>query len=283
MSTDGNPTTHSASELTAPNMAHDPASLSPSLIGLGESDALGPAYETKFLLNEEQAREVEGLLHTGLLPDPHSDPALGGMYAITSLACDSPSFGVFFRDEKMKNRKYRVRRYGSSDLLFLECKRSRQGCVRKRRVPSTMAALSAVAVGEAADASHGWFVRELREHDLAPVCRVRYLRRALFGSTPEGAIRVTFDRSIRGSLARAWALDPCTEERVLVDGLVVCEFKFHRAMPSPLKKVITQLHLEATGFSKYRTCIRAFATNLGMNLPPEPHGAPRARSAPKET
>ncbi len=241
------------------------ASLSPSLHGHGANRAV-PAYEIKFLLTEEGAREAEQRLHSALLPDPHSDPALGGMYAIRSLICDNAAFGVFFRDESLRNRKYRVRQYGGSDTVYLERKRSNSGRVRKRRVEASPADLIHVGAGNAIDAAHAWFVSGLRAHDLAPVCLVRYLRRALFGVCPDGPVRVTFDRSIRASLAPAWSLESQGEERPLLDGAVVCEFKFHNAMPAPLKSVIAAMKLEAVGVSKYRTCVRAFAHELGIDL-----------------
>jgi hypothetical protein len=261
-----------STERTAISTARDDApaaatdgSASPSLFP-GAPGSPGRAYEIKFLLSEEQAREAEARLLRALLPDPHCDPVLGGMYAITSLACDGPGFGVFFRDEKMKNRKYRVRRYGGSGVVYLERKRSRQGRVRKRRVEAPLAALSAMATGRADDVAHTWFVRELGTHELTPVCRVRYLRRALFGACAEGPMRVTFDRNIRGALAPGWSLDFDAQERPLLDGVVVCEFKFHNAMPSPLKALVAAMRLEATGISKYRTCVRAFAPELGVDL-----------------
>lgn len=252
-------------------------SLSPSLRGRGKG--LGPAYEIKFLLDEVRAREVEARLLTQLLPDPHGDPTLGGMYTITNVTCDAPDLPVFFRDERVKNRKYRVRRYGAGEVVYLERKRSRKGRVSKRRVEAACEQLSEIANGRADGAAHTWFLQEVREMDLAPVCRMRYLRRALFGDTADGAVRVTFDRSIRGSLADGWSMDAHGEERVLLDGLVVCEFKFHNAMPAVLKAIAAAMRLEPTGVSKYRTCVRAFAHELKIDpasLPPLPTGVARA-------
>jgi hypothetical protein len=272
--------TNGDSRAAAPNLA-DPsgdriASLSPSLAGACLSASGGPAYELKFLLNDDQAREMEGRLMDALLPDPHADPTLGGMYAVTSLACDSPDLGVFYRDARMRNRKYRVRRYGASETVYLERKRSRQGRVKKRRAPALGAGLGDIVTGKAGDASHGWFVRELSARELAPVCRIRYLRRALFGTGPDGAMRVTFDRRIRASLAPGWSLDFDAEERPLLEGVVVCEFKFHSAMPGPLKAIVADMHLEAMGVSKYRACIRAFSKEVGIDPSRDPACTPAA-------
>lgn len=241
------------------------ASLSPALrVPSGPSF---PAFEIKFLVSDETAAQVEQQLLRALAPDPHADPALGGMYAISSLACDSPDFAVFFRDPKTRNRKYRLRRYGASDAVYLERKRSKDGKVRKRRVEAARADLASIAEGESSLPSHAWFLRELQVLDAAPVCLLRYHRRALFGVGSEGPMRVTFDRNIRGTLAAGWSFDPQGDERTLLQGLVVCEFKFQAAMPSQMKNVVAALGLEPTGVSKYRTCVRAFAQELGVTLP----------------
>lgn len=256
---------------TTPDMpsapSHDPRTpcVSPAL-GVGASPRHA-AYEMKFLLTEELARRVEVLLMDDLRPDIHTDPALGGMYSVTSLALDGPGLPVFYRDRCVRNRKYRVRVYSPGGPYFLERKRSCRGRVRKRRVEASALAFAAIADDRALDASHAWFLREVRTLDLAPVCRLRYLRRALFGGTADVPMRVTFDRSVIGSVARAWTLEPQGEERTLLVGAVVCEFKFHDALPPTFKRVISSLGLTPRGISKYRTCIRAFGPEFG--LPPE--------------
>lgn len=241
------------------------SSLSPAFRTPGAASV--PAFEIKFLLSDVAAADVERQLLRALVPDPHADPALGGMYAISSLACDSPDFAVFFRDPKARNRKYRVRRYGASDVIYLERKRSKDGKVRKRRVEAAQSSLSSIAQGESPLPSHDWFMRELQALDARPICLLRYHRRALFGVGPEGPMRVTFDRNIRATLALSWSFTPQGDERILLPGLVVCEFKFQAAMPSPMKSIVASLGLEPTGVSKYRTCVRAFVRELGVTLP----------------
>ncbi|HYE62971.1 MAG TPA: polyphosphate polymerase domain-containing protein [Phycisphaerales bacterium] len=224
------------------------------------------AYEIKFLLDEAAASEVQARLAGSLRVDPYCGHAPGGSYRITSLACDSAAFGVFFRDEAMRNRKYRVRRYGAESVVYLERKRSRQGKVRKRRCTAGLAELEGVVQGGGGDAGHAWFTRELRALELGPVCRVTYLRRALYGETGEGPVRVTFDREIDGVLCPAWSVEAGGEARRVLEGRVVCEFKFENAMPSVLKQVVAAMRLEAVGVSKYRACVRAFAPELGVDL-----------------
>lgn len=239
-------------------------SLSPSLrVGEGAR----AAYEVKFLLEEAEAREVEARLTGVLLPDPHSDPTLGGMYDVTTIACDGTDLPVFFRDARMDYRKYRVRRYGGDERIYLECKRSRKGRVSKRREALPIDALPELMTGRGTgvgDAMGAWFVREVQGLDLAPVCIVRCLRRAMYGDVGEGPMRVTFDRSVRTARAGGWSFRAAGEQRAVLDGVVVCEFKFHDAMPTPLKAIAADLRLNPVGVSKYRASVRTLAPELGV-------------------
>lgn len=268
--------------------------LSPSLARSGLAHSPG-AYEIKFLLTEPLAREVESAFAGVLAADPHADPALGGAYAITSLYCDTARWDVYFREGRHATRKYRVRRYGPAGggPVFVERKIVVDRRVRKRRTPVDEADLARTIEACSGDAE--WFARQVAARALAPSCRVRYLRRAMFGLGPEGPMRVTFDRSVRGSLARGWSFD-AGEERPILDGVVVCEFKFEEAMPAAMRAVVARLGLAPTGTSKYRACVGAFARELGLPPPlpadrpnprhdsphlasPDPTGVPRAPMA----
>ena len=248
---------------TNPVQASPPArtqSLSPSLrpARLARAADTG-AYEIKSLLSEPLARELEARFSAFLAADPHADPALGGAYAITSLYCDTPRWDVYFREGRHATRKYRVRRYGPADggPVFLERKTVIDRRVRKRRSPVTEADLARTL--DARSGETEWFARQVAARDLAPACRVRYLRRAMFGVGPDGPMRVTFDRSIRGALARGWSFDTA-DETPLLDGVVVCEFKFEAAMPAPMKDLATTLALAPSSISKYRACVAAGLT-----------------------
>src|SRR5207302_7532649 len=107
----------------------DVAFESPSLAVRGG----GAAYELKFLLDETRAQEVEAWARLRLALDPHGDPALGGAYRTTSLYFDTPELDVYHRSPSYRRRKFRVRRYGSAPLAFLERKAKWGDRVAKRR------------------------------------------------------------------------------------------------------------------------------------------------------
>ena len=222
---------------------------SPSLFAGGG----GPtAYEMKFLLTEEQAREVAVRVSTRLALDPYADPALDNGYLITSVYTDTPDYDVL-RRTGASSRKYRARGYGIGGPVFVERKTKRGDEVRKRRnrVPSgDLSILDAVEL--APDWPGEWFRRQTANRRLRPVCRISYERVAYMGPSDGGAIRVTFDRRVRGAVVNGWEVAPVDPAPGLLDGRVICEFKFRVAMPGLLKGVIEGLGLCPSSVSKYR-------------------------------
>jgi hypothetical protein len=217
-----------------------------------------PAFEMKFLLDEAGAREVERLIAGRLAPDPHGEPALGNAYRISTIYCDTPAFDVFHGLGTHRRRKYRLRRYGSESLVYLERKTKRGERVRKRRATIDQCDLPALsAFSTDADWPGHWFQKQLVRRRLEPVCCVRYLRTAYVGRGDEGPLRLTFDRDIRGTLVNDWEVTATGDGATVFAGMVVCEFKFRGSLPAPFKSAIEALAMEPSGVSKYRHCFRA--------------------------
>lgn len=237
-------------------MTDTPPSESPSLRAWTPGQPR--AYEMKFLLSESRAREVEAILSRHLTLDPHADPALDNAYRTTTLYCDTPSFDVFHRVGRHARRKLRLRRYSESRQIFVERKHKRGERVRKRRSVIDEHELRHFHnVGGDAAWPGRWFEELVVQHELRPTCRVHYLRTAYFGTTAEGPIRVTFDRDVRGLPTQNWNVDPFFGGSEVCLGEVICEFKFHGAMPGLLKSVVQSQHLAPGGVSKYRRCLAA--------------------------
>jgi hypothetical protein len=230
---------------------------SPSLGWPG--DGGGPAYELKFLLNLEQAREVEAWAQRRLALDPHGDPALGGAYGTTSLYCDTPELDVYHRSPTYRRRKFRVRRYGSAPWAFLERKARWGDRVAKRRtaIPDEELALLAHPMSAVTWPGH-WFHRRLLRRRLLPACRIVYQRTAYAGTSYEGPLRLTLDRHILGSLTEEWSLAPPRRGLPLLSGQLILEFKFRLALPAPFKELVQALRLSPCAVSKYRLCREAW-------------------------
>lgn len=240
-------------------------SLSPSLRPWTAGDV--PAFEMKFVLDEATAREVEGRIAWQLSPDPHSDPALGNAYRISTIYCDTPAFEVYRRLGRHRHRKYRLRRYGNESVIFLERKTKRGERVRKRRVTVDVGELRLLSASSVdADWSGRWFHQQLLEQRLEPVCAVHYLRTAYAGAESGSPLRLTFDRQLRTSLVKTWE-PPCLPGgNSVLEQCVICEFKFRGALPALFKDVIRDLTLNPGGVSKYRNCFLSAGGYLSEGL-----------------
>lgn len=237
---------------------------SPSLFRFEANGVPAPAaYEIKFLLAEEQAREVEARLGGRLTLDSHADPSLGGAYRTTSLYTETPDYAVFRRAGEHGKSKFRVRRYGLTGPVFLERKDKDGDRVHKSRVSVPAADLSDLSTGRAnVQWPGGWFRDEIIRRRLAPICRISYDRVAYLGTTETGAVRVTFDRQVRGEIASGWNVVPVGAATELLPGRVICEFKYRTALPPLFKEIVTVLGLQPTPCSKYR-CFIASAGIVG--------------------
>jgi len=222
--------------------------------GLYRSNGSLPAFEVKFLLTEAEAVEAEQRVRSRLTPDPHADGT--GAYRVTSVYFDTPAWDVYRRSDRFRRRKYRVRRYGTSPTVFLERKSKKQQRIRKRRTDLPLADLATLS-NSPTDWPGAWFARQVAARGLRPVCRVSYHRVALVGSCPDGPIRVTFDRTAHGGLARGLTPESVIDGHSLLDSEVIVEFKFLASMPVLFKDVIEGLRLGPRPVSKYRRCVEA--------------------------
>jgi hypothetical protein len=88
---------------------------SPSLDRRGAAE---PARELKLLLDEPLACEVQRRLRPVLSLDPHCEG--DGGYQLTTLYCDTPQLDVLHRRGRYRLFKFRLRRYGTSNRIYLE-------------------------------------------------------------------------------------------------------------------------------------------------------------------
>ncbi|MFO0917653.1 MAG: polyphosphate polymerase domain-containing protein [Planctomycetaceae bacterium] len=234
-----------------------PVVLSPSLET--RNSLAAPARELKFLLTEAQARLVESDLRQFLIPDPHAQSGDNpGQYVTTTVYCDTPDFDVYFRRAAHARRKFRLRRYGFSEIVYLERKVKEGSRVLKRRTPISIVEIPHLNQQENDTRWNGdWFRRRLRFRKLSPKLEVMYTRTAYMGSGSEGPLRLTFDRSIRARRIDHWHVAPFHGGLPLFSDHVVCEFKFQGSLPTLFKAVIESRQLCPGTASKYRLGLEA--------------------------
>lgn len=219
--------------------------------------AVHAAHEMKFLLDAAKAAELEQLLQSSLTLDPHADLEQGNSYSLTTLYCDTPDLAVFHRRGRYRLFKFRLRRYGASGRIYLERKSKRRLEVRKRRA---VIGLGEIERFREVPNGHGWagawYHSQLIRNRFQPVCLLHYNRVAYFAPGEHGALRLTFDRNIAGSLVDTWTFESPAQLRLFPDK-VVCELKYRGPLPALFKSAIESLQLLQVGVSKYRALLIA--------------------------
>jgi hypothetical protein len=221
------------------------------------------AYEIKFLVAEEQARAVETWADRHLVVDPHADPEVGNGYHIHSLYLDTPGLDILHRAEGFKRAKFRVRRYGGEEVIFLERKTRNGDRVRKRRTRVCRTELFVLQSAAPAPSWPGqWFHERVLIRGLQPACRIAYRRSAYVGVNGTD-LRLTIDRQLRCAPAAGWALEDFAGGLPLLTGECILELKFQQSMPALFRHLVEQFGLTPRSASKYRMAMTAWGMDGG--------------------
>jgi hypothetical protein len=228
------------------------------------------AAEIKFLLDERLAPHILAWARANLRPDPHGSGPFDDVYTTSTIYFDTRHLDVFRRRDSFGRAKYRVRRYGSADMVFFERKLRKPGVLIKRRTADAIEALSRLetAAVDAGWAGH-WFQRRLLVRRLQPVCQVTYDRTARVIPTAEGAARLTLDGNLRASPVdvATFTKDPGDP---FLDGHAILELKYHARVPAVFRRLIEEFALQPKTASKYRLAV----ASLGHTERADGHDAP---------
>jgi hypothetical protein len=148
------------------------------------------ASEIKFLVDLDTAGRIRSWARQKLHADPHGSGLHRDEYLITSLYFDTADFAVFRQYGSYRRSKYRIRRYGESDSVFLERKMRTRRVLSKRRTSMHYRELSRLA-GNYVDRewAGAWFQERLRVRRFSPVIQISYHRTARIFETEMGTIR----------------------------------------------------------------------------------------------
>jgi hypothetical protein len=222
-------------------------------------------YEIKFLLGEATADLITEWARVHMSRDPVAACDERELYPVHSVYLDTPALGVFGRAGALRTRKYRLRRYGNEDTIWLERKAKVRGRVKKRRTAISEDQLACLCdQSPPPHWSGNWFRRRVKLRQLQPVCSVTYERFARVGLTPEGPIRLTLDRAIGGQGLRdievnGWEVPRGSlAELQRLHGLCILELKYPTSLPALFKGVMADFALEPLKVSKFRTCMQTW-------------------------
>src|SRR5438034_9257737 len=130
------------------------------------------ASELKFVVNRELAEQIRDWARLRLSPDPHASDGSIDAYTITSLYFDTNQFDAFHRRGSYGRSKYRIRRYGASEVAFLERKLKTRGLLTKRRSIVELEELGRLGDGEPdPDWAGHWYHQRLLARRLKQIGR----------------------------------------------------------------------------------------------------------------
>ncbi len=220
------------------------------------------AFETKFLVDPALGERIREWTRERLPADPHGDGKFGDEYRITSLYFDTADYDVFRRQRSYARSKYRIRRYGTSDVAFLERKLRTSTLLSKRRTPIAIDDLdSLTSESEMARWAGGWFQQRVAIRRLRPVCQVTYHRTARVGDNEHGSFRVTLDERLVALPADNVKFVNGSGTPLLHRGFVL-ELKYRVAPPAVLKELVETFGLNPKRVSKYRLGVLALVDRM---------------------
>lgn len=210
-------------------------------------------YELKYILEEQQYRELMNLVNRYMVDDEFHLSSIYNIYYDTSTyllirnSLDKPVY-----KEKVRVRSYRS--VNENGQVFAELKKKFEDVVYKRRIETDWKTAESIMCQkqEFKDTQIGREVSETVHFykTLRPVMFLGYEREAYAGMD-DPQLRVTFDRNIvyrTGNIQ----LRRSTEDRKLIeDGKVLMEVKSTGAIPLWMTHFLDRNRIYRTSFSKY--------------------------------
>jgi hypothetical protein len=227
------------------------------------------ASELKFQVTLPVAEQIREWARCELLPDPNATEGFSDGYHITSLYFDTERLDVFRRNGSYGRSKYRIRRYGPSEVAFLERKLKTHGLVSKRRAAVPLEELQRLEQPEPVNGWKGhWYHKRLIARKLKPICQIGYCRTARVLMTDQGPVRLTLDTDIHTLPAQGLSFANGTPGARLSEDRVIIELKYRAPMPVLFKQMIETFALNPQPVSKYRLAVVAlgFASRLAAEV-----------------
>ena len=215
-------------------------------------------YEKTYLLSAADYAALFARLEPYIEPDDYPESTVCSIYydsddyRLIRHSIDAPVY-----KEKLRLRSYNVP--GDEDMVFVELKKKFKGIVYKRRVAMSEARAAAWLDGSGGPEEDSQMTREidffLRSY--RPAARV-YLAcdRTAWRAREDHELRITFDRNIRWRQTELDLRAGSQGEPLLRDGQVLMEIKIPDAAPLWLARMLSELSLFPTTFSKYGVCYK---------------------------
>lgn len=215
--------------------------------------------EKKYLVDEETYIKLMDKLKDHIVPDQY------GKSTICNIYYDTPDRRLIRTslEKPVYKEKFRVRSYGtasSGSTVFVELKKKYKGVVYKRRTSMTLEQSDDFISNQVFDEKNLQIQKELNYflnlyENIGPAMFISYDRLAFCGKIdPE--LRITFDRNITYREEELSLDHGIWGTQLLNEGERIMEIKIPGAMPLWLSKILNDLKIYPTSFSKYGTAYR---------------------------
>ena len=214
--------------------------------------------EKKYFLTSDQQ---EALLKR---MQPYMQADRYGRYSIGNIYYDTPNWQLIRAsiEKPAYKEKLRVRCYGvptENSPVFVELKKKCAGVVFKRRITTELCRAAPFLQGGAAQPDWGQTGREIewfqQFYHTVPKMFIGYDRTAYAGRE-DPSLRITFDTAIRWRKTELELSRGGWGRLLLPPDQVLMELKLTRACPLWLCRLLSELALYPTSFSKYGACYR---------------------------
>jgi SPX domain protein involved in polyphosphate accumulation len=228
----------------------------------------GFTSEIKFIVDAATGERIREWARQRLVADPNGGGPRGDEYRVSSLYFDTDDRAVYQRRGSYGRSKYRIRRYGQDNSVFLERKLRTGNRLAKWRTSVDLAALAQLTGHNESSATTDWFRRRIAIRQLRPVCQVSYMRTARAGDTADGPARMTIDHEITAIATSDFSFER-TPFVPLLEAEMIVELKYRGTIPAVFRQLVEDFALQPGRSSKYRVAAGA----LGL-VPLPLDGAP---------
>ncbi|MDR1003090.1 MAG: polyphosphate polymerase domain-containing protein [Oscillospiraceae bacterium] len=219
--------------------------------------------EKKYILSQAECEAVLDALSTHMTEEQY------GEYTISNIYYDTPDFRLIRAsiEKPLYKEKLRLRAYGTvteSSEAFIEIKKKFKGVVYKRRAELPLENARAFLNGKNRQPSSEQVLREtdwmLNLYGLAPAAAISYDRAAFVGKDdPE--FRLTIDKNLKGRTTSLDLITGAVGDEIISPDKRVMEIKTAGGMPLWMCRLLTDLSLYPTSFSKYGEYYKSYIIN----------------------
>ena len=210
--------------------------------------------EVKYLLDDMQYTELRKRLEGMAEVDSY------GKTSILNIYFDTPDYKLIERslEKPVYKEKLRLRTYGVANddtNAFIEIKKKYKGVVYKRRISMPYKkAMEYLVDGKRPEQRSqisdeiDYFLKYYK--GIRPAMAISYDRIAMAGTT-DPDLRITFDTNIRWRTDKLSLSEGNVGKDILLPGQHLMELKIAGAMSIELAKILDELNIRKTSFSKY--------------------------------